>query len=186
MRSSLYVRPEGAVVESVEISAELRYSVLSPYRPECSYLERVTVDAHAQGEGAAGRVQVARGEFAVPQSFYIQSTGHFNAVEFNLSYNQLTYVFLGHCAQQRLLPTMELTFDEYLRLQLPGVLILEYRCTFRDRIDPRHYLGELYIDSIVEKSNLWLVDTRCAFGNDSARLAAEGSVLLAVMKPRRS
>ena len=34
----------------------------------------------------------AKGRFSIPDSCYIDDTGHFNAVEFNICFNQLAYV----------------------------------------------------------------------------------------------
>ena len=38
-----------------------------------------------------------KGRFSIPESCYIDSTGHFNAVEFNICYNQLAYVLFAGC-----------------------------------------------------------------------------------------
>src|SRR2546422_760024 len=65
--------------------------VLDCYKPHCRYLHSATVEPGRNGVVVAGR-----GEFAISESCYIADTGHFNAVEFNICYNQIAYITLAH------------------------------------------------------------------------------------------
>jgi hypothetical protein len=65
--------------------------VLAPYKLNCRYLLSVVAEYGQKGCSLAS----ARAEFSIPESCYIASTGHFNAVEFNICYNQLAYSLMG-------------------------------------------------------------------------------------------
>ena len=45
--------------------------------------------------GTDQKLIVGKGRFSIPESCYIDDTGHFNAVEFNICYNQLAYVLFA-------------------------------------------------------------------------------------------
>ena len=66
--------------------------VLAPYFEHTTYLKEATMIRRATHGSEKPRDLVAAGEFHIGQSCYIQSTGHFNAVEFNICFNQLAYV----------------------------------------------------------------------------------------------
>jgi FcoT-like thioesterase domain len=73
------------------ITAGFIAEVLQPYRANAKYLHAaeltyVRSDAAANDEAS---LVVGRGHFTIPASCYIDDTGHFNAVEFNICYNQL-------------------------------------------------------------------------------------------------
>ena len=112
----------------IPVTDEVRSRVLSPYKAEATYLLRAAVDPSPREEALVS----ANGEFTIPFSCYIADTGHFNAVEFNICYNQLAYVLLGQCVISGLLPELEIaTFEEYRRRQLPDFLILRLKSSFR-------------------------------------------------------
>src|SRR5688572_6040661 len=102
----------------IPVEPNLIATLLEPYRPQCKYLKSAVVeDARPGAEylvtapgtrsadaalgsarpGAEVQPVRARGEFRIQESFYIADTGHFNAVEFNVCYNQLAYVLIGQC-----------------------------------------------------------------------------------------
>ena len=67
------------------IPEELLTRVLEPYAYKgCRYLTDATYRA-------TGDSMYATGNFSIPESVYIRSTGHFNAVELVLCFNQLAY-----------------------------------------------------------------------------------------------
>lgn len=152
-------------------------AILSPYKPEATYLSRAWVDPVARDDAVVS----ARGDFSIPASCYIADTGHFNAVEFNICYNQLAYVLLGQCVLSSLLPALEIaTFPEYRRRQLPDFLILRLESAFRQAIDPRGFEGTVAVRSTKRKLSMLLIDTAVRF-SDARGGSSEGSVLLGVI-----
>lgn len=155
--------------------------VLEPYKPNCRYLKRAFVEY----PGRAGRSLVAAwGEFSIPESCYIMDTGHFNSVEFNICYNQLTYYLLAECALHRLLaPALDWDFEEYQRRQLPDCLIVEFSSLFRRQMKAARFYGTLEFNQVTAKRKAVFIKTTCQFSDGEAQ-KSEGSVLLAILNGR--
>src|ERR1041384_5399948 len=87
--------------------------VMRVYLPHCRYLK--------SAELAATPELTAIGRFEIGDSCYIDDTGHFNAVEFNICYNQLAYYLIAKTVQEGLLPAFQgWNLDDFWRLQLPN------------------------------------------------------------------
>src|SRR4051794_38330665 len=93
--------------ETAEIDGAFVSLLLAPYKRSCVYVRREWIEREGAPTSAAGGAIRARAELAIPESCYIDDTGHFNAVEFNICFNQVAYVFTAHCAHRGLLPGME-------------------------------------------------------------------------------
>lgn len=159
--------------------AELRERVLRPYREHCQYLRSIEVCPGADTVSATG-------EFSVAESYYIDSTGHFNAVEYNICYNQAAYYLLAQSVRHQLLPVFKgWTVDDFWQRQLADVLIVEYSVTFSRQIDPVAFSGELTFGrSWTQLASplspaLVAVETKCKFW-DATGGRAQGRALLAV------
>jgi FcoT-like thioesterase domain len=117
--------------------AGLREQVLRPYRDNAKYLKSAEV-------GVSPRGVVASGVFGIDESCYINDTGHFNAVEFNICYNQAAYYLIAKSIQERLLRSFALwTMDDYWRRQLPNLLIYRFESQFRRGLDRKRFEGEV-------------------------------------------
>ncbi|MEU5309444.1 FcoT family thioesterase [Streptomyces sp. NPDC021562] len=120
--------------------------VLRPYKPHCKYLRSATVSTRT------GRV-AARCELAIPESCYIDDTGHLNAVEVNISYNQMMYYAVAKTVKERLLDEFAgWTMDDYWRHQLPDILIARFSGTFRRPINARAFSGEIEFLSVERRT----------------------------------
>ncbi|NET10227.1 MAG: hypothetical protein F6K16_37115 [Symploca sp. SIO2B6] len=90
---------------------------------------------------------IVKGEFSIGESCYIDSTGHFNAVEFNICYNQLFYVAIAHACSKRLLSSLQdLTLDQFYVKQLPNIYITYLESHYKRVIDSSHFIGILKIN----------------------------------------
>lgn len=117
--------------------ADLLERVLRPYKAHCMYLQTATVTADQ------GRLS-AHGAFAIPESCYIDDTGHLNSVEVNICYNQLMYYAVAAAVRWRLLDAFaDWTMDDYWQRQLPDILIARFASRFRRPVDPRAFVGSL-------------------------------------------
>ena len=87
-----------ATVATYETDRELLSLVLRPYKMHCRYLKTADLEA-AQDPGPT-----VAGNFEIDESCYIDDTGHFNSVEFNICYNQLAYYLIAKSVQEGLLP----------------------------------------------------------------------------------
>jgi hypothetical protein len=166
----------------VPVAPDLMARVLQPYKPHCRYLvsarvEHPVEDADDLEGGALCRVF---GEFSIGESCYIEDTGHLNAVEVNICYNQMLYILYAQGVVLGILPPLrDLTLDAWLARQLPDVLIRELVMTFRRVIDRKRFFGWMTFDGAVARRNLILFPSRCRFWDDQGGLA-EGRVTVVV------
>ncbi|WP_224371221.1 FcoT family thioesterase [Hyalangium versicolor] len=183
----MYMLDEASQPRRIEGAQGLLDEVLKPYKPECRYLKSAfleyTEDAlpHLMSDNPPRGILTARGRFSIPESCYIASTGHFNAVEYNICYNQLSYYLLAECVQHRLLaPAVDWTYSEYLHKQLPDCLIVEFSSAFRKPIDSLDFEGRVSFDSVKVKSKATFIQTSCGF-KDGQEGRSEGTALLALL-----
>lgn len=119
--------------------------ILEPYFEHCKYLRSVDIAFDpAEQNGILPARLTARGRFSIPQSSYIESTGHFNAAEFIMCFNQLGYVLLAHALQHGLVSGIgRWDLASFTERQLPDVLIVSASSEFRRMIDARDFTGEV-------------------------------------------
>ncbi len=170
---------------------ELRARVLAAYFDNTRYLKTAEVHAEkaasTQEDKATCKVEVlSHGVFAIPESCYIQSTGHFNSVEFNICYNQIMYDTIAHASKYGLASYFSAWGVEgFFARQLPDILITKFSSRFSRPIDPKRFCGEFAIHSALRhrgtKPFLFL-KTSCRFFDD-ANGEAEGEVHLAILNP---
>lgn len=162
---------------------DLLGDVLRVYKPDCRYLLRATVLETEHGL-AAGRC-----EFAIPAPFYIDDTGHFNAVEFNLCYNQMLYYSVAKCVKEGLMPPFaHWTPDEFMARQLPNFLIVDFRSSFRRGIRSDHFYGEIAFTGVREFAGggswrpMIIVESTCRYWDDHGGRCS-GAVRVVVTSP---
>ena len=163
--------------------AELLAKVLRVYRVHTRYLTSIVVTAQNDTENG---VLGARCEFFIPESCYIDDTGHFNSVEFNICYNQMLYYLVAKAVKERLLPAFaDWTLDDYWVRQLPNFFIATFQSAFRTPMRGRYFKGELALRKVRERKDptgqrpmIWL-DTTCGYWEDSGG-RCDGAVLVAV------
>ncbi|MBV2356712.1 FcoT family thioesterase [Streptomyces sp. J2-1] len=125
---------------------ELLARVLLPYKPHCTYLKSAEVTT------GAGLTSV-RCAFEIPESCYIDDTGHLNSVEVNIAYNQMMYYLVAKSVQERLLTGFEdWTLDDFWRRQLPDILIARFTANFRRPVGPRAFTGEMEFRSVTRRA----------------------------------
>ncbi|HEV2779571.1 MAG TPA: FcoT family thioesterase [Actinophytocola sp.] len=158
---------------------QLLADILRPYKPHSRYLKSATVSVR-------NGLPVGQGQFVIPTSCYIDDTGHFNAVEFNICYNQLFYYLLAKSIKERAVPALAAwTLDDFWERQLPDILIARFRSLFRSPIDSSSFTGELTINTTSESNvrrPVLLAETSIRFW-DPRDGSAEGEVLMAMLNP---
>jgi hypothetical protein len=163
--------------------ANLRDRVLSVYFDNTRYLK--TADIQVDRTGTKEQI-LSKGEFSIPESCYIQSTGHFNSVEFNICYNQIMYDAIAHAAKYDLVDLFSgWGVDGFFSRQLPDILITRFQSRFSKPINSVRFSGEFAVRSArlhrTAKPFLFL-KTDCRFFDDSNG-EATGEVDLAIMNP---
>lgn len=150
------------------------------------YASKGTVYLRRAQVARRGGTVVGAGEFAIERSCYIEDTGHFNAVEFTISYNQLAYYTLAVAIRDRLIPELAgWSMDDYWARQLPSVLISRFATHYRRPIDPRSYTAELTVGEMTFRNRsrpLYTLRTGVEFA-DAAGGSAVGDIEIVLLDP---
>jgi FcoT-like thioesterase domain len=171
-----------AALTGLPSDSETLAAVLRVYRPECRYVKSVILTDN--GSLASGRA-----ELAIPESFYIDDTGHFNAVEFTLCYNQIAYYVVAKSVKEGLMPPFDdWTPEEFWERQLSSFLIIDSRSRFHRPVDARRFYGEVEFTAVrttVSSTTgvpLYFMHTACRFWDDAGGKCS-GEVRLACVSP---
>lgn len=163
------------------LAPDLLAEVMVPYRLNCQYLKSCSLEYLPVGDGVTADVSeasiAAEGDCAIEESCYIDSTGHFNAVEFQICCNQIMYAMFAECVRLRLVRSfLALDLDQYWERRLPNVLITHVNSVFRKVINPhafraRHQLDRSYL---IKDRAFW--ESRISY-SDAEGGYAEGTVV---------
>jgi hypothetical protein len=116
--------------------------VLEAYLDHTKYLKSGMTQV--RGDPATGGMLSAVCKFEIPKSCYINDTGHFNSVEFNICYNQMMYYLIAKSVKHRLMSAFQnWSLADYFRKQLPDILIVNFKSRFKHPIQPRQFFGEV-------------------------------------------
>ena len=167
-----------------EVNEDLLNVFLAPYKADCRYLKRAALQYpehdEATGETSDKGLWFIKGDFEIPESCYIDDTGHFNSVEFNICYNQLFYILIAYLVQNQLLPEMrDWDLETYKRRQLSDFLITKFSSTFRKPVNSDAFQGMLSINKYAARSKLITIRTSCAFYDEHG--FSEGDVTVCVV-----
>lgn len=165
-------------VATEPVPEELLAQVLEPYSYKgCRYL----VDARYH---ATGNAMYATGNFSIPESVYIRSTGHFNAVELVLCFNQLAYSAFAPAVRNGQIDGFRgWSLDDYFANQLSSMLIRATSSRYRRQINAQKFSARLTCSDIevVERSWRYLkVPCAIEFSDDDGG-SAFGEFELAVL-----
>jgi len=165
-------------VKVEDINQELLDSFLEPYLEHCKYLKKAQFK---YPELQSGKVWTIQGEFAIPESCYIDDTGHFNSVEFNICFTQLCYVAIAHLIQNNIAEVLAgLDLKTFKYRQLSSFLIVKFSSAFKKTISANSFQGTLQINKCSIREDLIVMETSCAFTDDNKGLA-KGEVTIAVL-----
>jgi hypothetical protein len=177
------------------IDYSLLRRILTPYSPTgTDYLKSVQLlhtwksAPHSEGDPLVS----ARGGFRIPNSCYIKDTGHFNAVEFLICYNQLAYSTFGQLFDGEYFNDPDfnaispgsskalagISIDAFFKDQLSSMLILKTSTRFKGIINAKNFTGTFSINRFKYRGNTLFADTACVFRDNNCGYA-DGEVLLA-------
>lgn len=164
--------------DTVPIAENLLSRVLEPYSYKgCRYL------LDAESKATADSV-LAYGNFRINESAYIRSTGHFNAVELVLCFNQLAYSAFAPAIINKEIPALRgWSIDDYYQHQLASMLIRSAASRFRKPINPRKFSARLLCHDLQVVERRWrylLVPCAIEFWDEDGG-AASGEIELAAL-----
>ncbi|HKO76120.1 MAG: FcoT family thioesterase [Candidatus Rickettsiella isopodorum] len=161
----------------------LMADVLKPYFKHTAYLK--FADVYIEGDPAHGGKITGKGWFEIPSSCYIEDTGHFNSVEFNISYNQIMYYVIAASIRHKAMQVFNnWTLETYFKKQLPDILIVNLKSKFNKPLIPKRFYGEIdFIETKLIKSNsLIYIKTYCRYSDEPGKINCNGEVDLAIVK----
>lgn len=175
----------------LNISKNFIADILKPYRTHARYLRSAAL-THFRDKASLAAMDSGlirgRGHFSIPCSCYIDDTGHFNAVEFNICFNQLAYVLFGKCLEMDILKNLRLeggcvSFGDFKRHQLASMLIVSIESRYYKMLKSDDFTAELAINRISASGCTYFCFTSISFA-DAEGIKAKGTVLLAFAPPR--
>jgi hypothetical protein len=178
------VAPSGAPGPQLRrwaMSTAMLAEVMVPYRLHCQYLTNCTLEYAPVGPGVSADVSeasiAAEGDCTVGESCYIDSTGHFNAVEFQICCNQIMYAMFAECVAHRLVRSfLGLNLEQYWERRLPNVLITNVNSVFRRPINPRAFRVRHQLDRSYLMRDRAFWESRILYTDDDGG-HAEGTVV---------
>lgn len=147
------------------------HEMLEPYIPKCRYLLEAELD-----------FPEAKGKFSIPRPFYCIGTGHFNAIEAIICYNQLGCTAIAEWLNQGIIDSVgHLPIEKYKKLQAKQTYIARIdKLRFSKPIDATDFYGIITL-----KKTLRLKDTIFFYADfkfdDKNNGKATGNVLSAVV-----
>lgn len=191
---SLYpnLNTDSRIQMPMEISDAFIARILKPYRENAKYLKSACILDYCEPfsdpapEKGHDELVTIEGTFSIPESCYIDDTGHFNAVEFNICFNQLAYVLFGKCIQSGIFhrvvfdweQRVNLSYESYLKYQLSSMFIARIEGNFLKPLDAKDFKARLTINRIMWTAQTAFVHTKISYG-DKKSGRSKGSVLLA-------
>jgi hypothetical protein len=165
---------------AMQVDAQFIVDILQPYRIDCRFLKHAVISYPPQT--SADYLVRGIGEFSVPGPWYIKDTGHFNAVDSVICFNQLGYVTLasgilsGHLVGNSLPSTGE----SFKKRMLPDMLIIKISSKFLRPIKSNLFTGSFEIRKLKNQGSSTMIQVVAAFQGSDGGLA-EIDALLAVI-----
>lgn len=166
------------------ISSEFLSQVLKPYKPHTTYLKSASILSVQPATTTNGSI-TATANFQIPESCYIDDTGHFNSVEFNICLNQILYTAVGHSVEQKLFAqvapewnaVLNYNYQHFLTYQLIHMLILKIEATFKKQIPSAAlFQAELHLHRFFQRSGILFMQANINFSH-AGEVKAKGSTL---------
>ncbi len=153
--------------------------VMKPYKDNCQYLK--TTNLTTEGILSDGEYLTGNAQFSIPESCYIDDTGHFNAVEFNICYNQLMYYTIAKAVKEQAAEMFDdWDMETYWRRQLPDILIVDFKSSFKRPLNSNEFFGEIEFISSRAIKSFQYINTLIRF-TDGENGYCEGAVKLAII-----
>jgi len=149
-RDKFYIRKFNKIV-MVQVEKELIKKILNPYKKGWRFLKSADYNPPS-----------IKGKFIINNSYYIGETGHLNAVDFLICYNQLAYVFFAQIINL----TTKTDFLSNKENQLKKSLIAKIKnLEFKKSINPKSFEGILTLKEIIPKERAIFFPIAVNFGD---------------------
>ncbi|MGD1700597.1 FcoT family thioesterase [Dapis sp. BLCC M229] len=123
---------------------------------------------------------IVEGTFSIESSCYIDDTGHFNAVEFVICYNQVMVVSLAYATKKKLLLCLqEMTVEEYYKFWPSNIYITRLDSTYKSVINSKEFFCKFEVIKERKGAKLSILKTLIELSDRQGGMAS-GEVDLAI------
>jgi hypothetical protein len=151
------------------VRQEILDTMLQAYYPECRYLKEANFDFPKM-----------ESKFSIPKTFYGSQSGHFNATEMMMCYNQMSYAFFAKSLEEGLIePVGTLPLNEFIKCQMGNCLLARLNnIKFKSQIDAKDFSGKIVLKKSPKRGNNVFVTTDFSFYDTNGGYAS-GEALIA-------
>ena len=176
-----------SVPSTVPVPPIFQSDILTPYMEHTTYLKKsqIILPNNEQSDEKQSYLIKALGEFSIPGSCYIDDTGHFNSVEFNICFNQISYVMFAFAFKHNIFnPILKdwkkkgLSYESFRKNQLSSMLIVKIEGKFLSNLGSDQFWGEVSLKKILFRSDVIYFYTDIIY-YDKHNGKSNGSVVLA-------
>ncbi len=149
------------------------HEMLKPYYPECRYLVEAELN-----------FPTIKGRFAIPKTFYGAQSGHFNATELMICYNQICYTFFAEAFDQGLFKSVDrISLEEFKKYQLGNSYIARIdKLKFSKPINPKDFYGKITLNKTRRFNNTAFFSTEFEFSDKNGGEATGNTLIAIVLK----
>jgi len=172
-------RGRAAVPANDRVADDYLTDILQPYKAACRFLKRFEA-IYPESEDA-GFLARGRGQFAIPGPWYIEDTGHFNAVDSIICFNQIGYMTVASALQDGRISSKAISSstEEFKRRMLPDMLITKISLKFVRPMQNARFSGTFDIGRIRTTPGSVIAKVAAEFRDEGDGLAQlEGLVAL--------
>ena len=163
------------------VRQEVLDTILDAYYPECRYLQSAEFD-----EASAPNYDMYS-KFVIPKTFYGEGSGHFNATEMMMCYNQMSYVFFTELFERGAVDQAGvITLDEFVEEQMNCLIAKMDNIRFKAPINPRDFSGKITLGKRRAKGKMGFAETEFSFYDDNGGNASGIATLVLDLGNRNS
>ncbi len=152
-------------------------AVLEPYyKPQAQYLKSAELEYPA-----------ITGVFEISQPCYVEDTGHFNAVDLLICYNQLSYAGFAEAKQMGIIPELgTVTLEEFKALQLKNMLIAHVdKMRFKEQISTLNQIhGTVKVEKVIPGRMNLPYFFKTTYNSENGK--ATGEIGLAIIRTKQA
>ena len=155
------------------VREEILNTMLNPYYPECRYLKEAKLD-----------FPTLYSEFSIPKTFYGAQSGHFNATEMMMCYNQMAYTFIASSVEEGLIESAgTIPLDEFVKYQMGSCLMARIgNIKFKSQINPKNFSGEITLRKWPTRGENLFATTDFSFYDNNGGSARGDALLVLCLK----
>lgn len=155
------------------VRQEILDTMLQPYYPECRYLKESELN-----------FPTMHSKFSISKTFYGAQSGHFNATEMMMCYNQMAYTFIAASVEEGLIESAgTIPLEKFIEYQMANCLMARIgNIKFKSQINPKNFYGEITLKKYPTRGKNLFATTDFSFYDDNGGFANGDALLVLALK----